>query len=123
MIIAGALARPFLFQVNYSHDGGITITLGKDNPHPLVVAGKSFHGIAWTAAIFEITFFIIDLALLHDLLYFCHRYLAAIHTTTSMIAVLQEGCPTVEAAVAVDGCVAGFIIGSLPASYYENGGS
>ena len=88
MIIAGAIAGPFLFQVDNSNDGGICVALSKNNPNTLVVVGKSFHCITWAAAIFKIAFLIIDLAFLHDLLYFCHRYLTAIHSTASVIAIL-----------------------------------
>ena len=88
MIIAGAIAGPFLFEVNDGYDRCIGVALSKNNTKTLVVAGKSFDGIARAAAIFEIAFLIIYLAFLHDFLNLCHRYLAAIHTTTSVIAIL-----------------------------------
>ena len=102
MIIAGAIAGPILFQVNYGHDGGISVALCKYNTHTLVVAGKSFHGIAGAAAIFEIAFFVINLSILHDLLYFSHCYLAAIHSTAGVIAILQKCCPPVKTAIAIN---------------------
>ena len=88
MIIAGAIAGPLLFQVDNSNYGGVCVALSENNPNTLVVVGKSLHGIARAPAIFKIAFLIVDLAFLHDLLYFCHRYLAAIHSTASVIAIL-----------------------------------
>ena len=97
-------------EVYHGYYRGGAVALRIDNTHPLVIGCISFQCIARTTGILEITFIIVDLTVQHDILHFALRYLPALHTTSCMVAVLQQRCTSLKAPFVRRSRVFGLII-------------
>jgi hypothetical protein len=69
VIIAGAVACPLSIQIYYCHHFGFIIALRENNSDPLVIFGNAFQRVPWATGILDVTFFVINSPVLHDLFY------------------------------------------------------
>jgi len=95
------MALPVLTEVDASDDFSGAVALPENDAYVLVVVRISFYRIrgAWLA--FNVAFAVIDLAVLHNILYFQLGYFPAFHAATGVVGILQVRNPAVEPVVAV----------------------
>jgi hypothetical protein len=111
VFISRAMAFKFIFEVYTGYHFGFIIALCKNNTYMLVVfLCISFQRIsrAWSSAGFA--FIIIDIAVLHNILYFFLRNMTALHPAFGMLCIFQVTYPPVEPPVAI-GIIAAVIAG------------
>ena len=100
--IAGAMAFKIGVEIYTGHYFRFIIALGKYDAQVLMLLLRiTFQGIGGAGTSAGFRFAVVDLAVLHNILYFFGGYMAAFHPALGMFGIFEKTRPPVEAAVAV----------------------